>query len=173
MTLLVRHPDTPPGTVQSIDAELRRVPGGAVARFRVNGDPAGLRIPASATPARADDLWRTTCCELFVEGEGASYLEFNLSPSGQWASYRFTKYREGMTSADAQVEIDFERDLRGFTLEAKIVAELLNPARVGLTAVIEEADGRIRYWATGFAPGKPDFHADAVRNLFFDGVSAE
>ena len=47
------------------------------------------------------------------------------------------------------------------------------PARVGLTAVIEEADGAIRYWATGFAPGKPDFHADAVRNLLFDGVSAE
>lgn len=173
MTLLVRHPDTPPGTVQSIDAELRRVPGGAVARFRVNGDPAKLRIPAPASPERADNLWRTTCCELFVAGEGASYLEFNLSPSGEWAAYRFDGYRQGMANADAAVEIVFTSDSQGFTLEAKIGAELPNPAHVGLTAVIEEADGHIRYWATGFAPGKPDFHADAVRNLLFDGVSAE
>lgn len=173
MTLLVRHPDTPPGTVQSIDAELRRVPGGAVARFRVNGDPAKLCIPAPAPPARADNLWRTTCCELFVAGEGAGYLEFNLSPSAEWAAYGFDGYRDGMANADASVEIAFTSDSLGFTLEAKIEAELLNPAHVGLTAVIEEADGQIRYWATGFAPGKPDFHAEAVRNLLFDGVSAE
>ena len=40
-------------------------------------------------------------------------------------------------------------------------------------AVIEEADGMIRYWATTFAPGKPDFHATPVRSLLFDGVDAE
>jgi hypothetical protein len=108
-----------------------------------------------------------------VEGEAASYLEFNLSASGEWAAYRFDGYREGMTNTDASVEIAFTIDSQGFTLEAKIDAELPNPAHVGLTAVIEEADGQIRYWATGFAPGKPDFHADAVRNLLFDGVSAE
>ena len=30
MSFLVRHPDTPPGAIQAIDAELARVPGGAV-----------------------------------------------------------------------------------------------------------------------------------------------
>lgn len=174
MTLLYRHPDTPPGAVQEIDAELDRIEGGAVARFRVNGDPDLLRMPAPAEPIRADGLWQTTCCELFVAGlDGDRYLEFNFSPSGQWAAYQFDSYRDGMANADADILISFARDLKGFTLEAVIRCELPDPTRVGMTAVIEEADGHIRYWASGFAPGKADFHADAVRNLFFDGVSAE
>ena len=61
----------------------------------------------------------------------------------------------------------------GLELIAKIVAEFPNPILIGLTAVIEETDGAIRYWSTAFAPGKPDFHAAAVRSLLFDGVSAE
>lgn len=173
MTLLYRHHDTPAGAVQEIDVELDRIEGGAVARFRVVGDTSRLRIPASAEPGRADELWRTTCCELFVEQSGGAYLEFNLSPSGQWAAYRFDGYRDGMRDADASVSVYFEQDNKSFSLEANIRCELPNPTRVGMTAVIEEGDGHIRYWATGFAPGKPDFHAEAVRNLFFDGVSAE
>lgn len=174
MTLLYRHPDTPPGAVQEIEAELDRIEGGAVVRFRVNGDPARLIIPPPAAAVRTDELWRTTCCELFVAGlGGAGYLEFNLSPSGRWAAYRFSGYREDMTNADAEIIITFVHDTKGFTLEAVIKCEISNPARIGLTAVIEEVDGHIRYWASGFAPGKPDFHAEAVRNLFFDGVSAE
>lgn len=173
MTLLYCHPDTPAGAVQEIDAELDRIAGGAIARFRVVGDVSRLRIPSPAEPIRTDELWRTTCCELFVEDGDGAYLEFNLSPSGQWAAYRFDGYRDGMREAAADVSVHFGQDIRGFTLEAEIRCELPNPTRVGLTAVIEEADGQIRYWASGFAPGKPDFHADAVRNLLFDGVSAE
>nr|WP_294850919.1 DOMON-like domain-containing protein [uncultured Sphingomonas sp.] len=174
MTLLYRHPDTPAGAVQDIDVELDRAEGGALARFRVNGDPARLVIPPTAPARRADGLWRTTCCELFVAGiEGADYVEFNFSPTGQWAAYRFSDYRQGMVDADAVIDVKFIPDSKGFLLEAMIGFEIPNPARAGLTVVVEEADGLIRYWATGFAPGKADFHADAVRNLLFDGVSAE
>ena len=56
---------------------------------------------------------------------------------------------------------------------AKIKHEFPNPVLVGLSAVIEETDGAIRYWSNAFAPGKPDFHAATVRSLLFDGVSAE
>jgi hypothetical protein len=173
MTLLFRHPDTPPGAVRDIDVELDRIPEGAVARFRVIAETSRLVIPPPAAPVRTDDLWRTTCCELFVAGQGSDYLEFNFSPSGQWAAYRFTDYRDGMTKADADVTISFTRDPKGFTLEATIRADLPNPAHVGMTAVIEEEDGQVRHWASAYEPGKADFHAAAVRNLFFDGVSAE
>lgn len=172
MQPLLRHPDTPPGAVIEIEAELERTPDGAIARFRAIGDPARLVIPPPAE-GRADDLWRTTCCELFVGGEGGAYTEYNFSPSGQWAAYAFTGYRDGRTNADADVAISFATDARGFTLEARIRAHVPNPARVGLTAVIAEDDGQQRLWATAFASGKPDFHADTVRILFFDGVSAE
>jgi len=170
---LYRHPDAPAGAILSIDAELQRMDGGAVAIFRVRGDISRLVIPRPSTPARAEDLWRTTCFELFVAGNGTSYREFNFSPSGQWAAYEFTGYREGRTDTPASVETEIYQEKNELQFSAKIVAEFQNPAHVGLTAVIEETDGIVRYWATSFAPGEPDFHAAATRSLLLDGVSAE
>jgi hypothetical protein len=173
MPSLYRHPDAPPGAIQSIEAELERMDGGAVAIFRVRGDLAKLVIPPPAEPERADDLWRTSCFELFVGGEGVTYREYNVSPSGQWAAYEFDGYRAGMRSAPAEIETEIYQEKNELQVSAKIRAEFSNPTWVGLTAVIEETDGAIRYWSNSFAPGKPDFHAAAVRSLLFDGVSAE
>jgi len=173
MPLLFRHPDTPRGAIHTVDAELRRNPGGAVATFRVAGDISRLVIPQPVSPVRTDDLWRTTCFEIFSSVAGDQYREFNLSPSGAWAAYQFDGYRSGMSVAEAQVEIESSQDFKSVTLIAKIESEFPLPSNVGMTAVIEESDGIIRYWSTAFAPGKPDFHAAAVRSLLFDGVSAE
>jgi len=159
--------------VQSIEAKLERAPGGAIATFRVSGDLAKLVIPPPAPPMRADDLWKTTCFEVFVGCDGDGYREYNLSPSGQWAAYRFADYRVRMEDTPAAIEIGISRISNQIDLIAQISGEFPNPAQVGMTAVIEEADGAIRYWSTAFAPGKPDFHAAAVRSLLFDGVSAE
>ena len=149
------------------------MPGGAIATFRVRGDPTRLVIPPSAAPQRTDGLWKTTCFEIFVGKEGKGYREYNLSPSGQWAAYEFDDYRTGMRNSSADIEVKIFEINSDLQLTAKIIAELPNPVLVGLTAVIEEMDGAIRYWSTAFAPGKPDFHAAAVRSLLFDGVSAE
>jgi hypothetical protein len=173
MPSLYRHPDAPAGAIQSIDAELERMDDGAVAIFRVRGDIAKLFIPPAAEPGRADNLWRTTCFELFVAGEGTSYREFNFSPSGQWAAYQFDDYRSGMCEADARIESELCHENNILQLAAEIKTEFANPVLVGLTAVIEEVGGIISYWSTAFAPGKPDFHSAAVRSLVFDGVSAE
>ena len=167
------HPDAPPGAIQSIDAELERMDGGAVAIFRVRGDISKLVIPPPADGGRADNLWRTTCFELFVTGEGASYEEYNFSLSGQWAAYQFDAYRSGMRSIDAQIETELYREKNELQFSVEIRTQFTNPVRIGLTAVIEETDGVLRYWSSAFAPGKPDFHAAAVRSLLFDGVSAE
>jgi hypothetical protein len=171
--LLSRHPHTPPGAIHTVDAELRRVPGGVVATFHAIGDLAKLVVPSSVTPGRAEDLWRTTCFELFVAAKGESYREFNFSPSGAWAAYEFDSHRNGRRDIDAHVEIETSLDNKRLSVTAKIVFEFPDPAPVGLTAVIEETDGLIRYWATAFAPGEPDFHSAATRSLLLDGVSAE
>ena len=78
-----------------------------------------------------------------------------------------------MRDADANVETKILLNDKMLTLTSKIETEFGNPVDIGLTAVIEEGDGKLRYWATTFAPGEPDFHAAAVRSLLFDGVSAE
>ena len=173
MTLLFRHPDTPPGAIHAVDAELQRVPDGAVATFRAIGDPSRLVIPPPADPIRTDELWKTTCFEIFVGDERAPYVEFNLSPSGAWAAYCFDDYRSGMKQATAEIQIQSTLNSKGLTLEAEIKSKFADGARIGLTAVIEEADGMIRYWSTAFAPGKPDFHAPAVRSLLLDGIGTE
>jgi len=173
MTPLVRHPDTPPGALLAIEGELWRVPEGAIAKFRAVGDISRIVIPPSTAPERTDELWRTTCFEVFAAREGAAYCEFNLSPSGAWAAYEFVDYRTGMSPVPARIEIETSHDHKSLTIIAMIESEFPLPSYVGLTAVIEETDGAIRYWSTAFAPGKPDFHAAAVRSLLFDGVDAE
>ena len=130
-------------------------------------------LPEPIVSKRTDELWRTTCFELFVTDDGQAYREYNFSPSGAWAAYTFEDYRVGMRPADGDIEIKFSSDSKSLLLEAKIVSEFPIPALVGLTAVIEETDGAIRYWSSAFAPGKPDFHAPAVRSLLFDGVGTE
>jgi hypothetical protein len=170
---LVRHPDTPPGAIRAVEAELQRVAGGAVATFRAIGDISRLLIPPPAPPVRTEGLWQSTCFELFMAGEGECYREFNFSPSGAWAAYAFDGHRRGMREAEAKVGIEILSNDKVLSLIAEIEAELPDPAHVGLTAVIMETGAVTRYWATAFAPGEPDFHASAVRSLMLDGVSAE
>lgn len=173
MTLLVRHPDTPPGAIRNVDAELVRTADGIKATFRAIGDIAQLIVPEASPAHRADDLWQTSCFEIFVGGEGEAYREFNLSPSKRWAAYEFDRHRNGMREAPAEVSIECISDNQALTLIATIKCEVPNPARIALNAVIEEADGALRYWAVAFAPGKPDFHAEATRALLLDGVDAQ
>ena len=55
----------------------------------------------------------------------------------------------------SQVSLLTEIVLRGGQLEVSLPQ---NAARIGLSAVIEEQDGTISYWALRHAAGKPDFH---------------
>jgi len=131
--------------------------------FVVSGQLSRIVLPPRRDPSRADELWQHTCFELFAKSPGAdAYTEFNFSPSTQWAAYRFSAYREGMThqelhraptahlstSADrAQFEVQFDsRDLPA------------PPTELALTAVIEESSGVKSYWAINHRLDKPDFH---------------
>jgi hypothetical protein len=48
----------------------------------------------------------------------------------------------------------------GASFELLVSLDLPNDAAggLGLSAVIEEANGRLSYWALAHPPGKPDFH---------------
>ena len=59
---------------------------------------------------------------------------------------------------DDRYELSGEFDLDGLSNLA-----FDEPYSLGLSAVIEQTDGRKSYWARAHAPGKPDFHhPDAV-----------
>ncbi|MFA7263340.1 MAG: DOMON-like domain-containing protein [Caulobacter sp.] len=165
---LTPHPDTPCDAVTRIEVNIARAASASLAlRFVAAGDIAGLRLPAAMARDRVDGLWKHSCFEVFIQPAGdEAYYEVNLSPSNRWAGYRFDRYREGMASpagltlthmtqrASAGLfELVATLDLAG---EGALSADA--PWRLGLSAVIEEADGAKSYWALTHAPGKPDFH---------------
>ena len=119
-------------------------------------------IPQPTEPLRADELWRTTCFEAFLGAAGAqTYREWNFAPSGNWAAYDFSAYREGMARAEvgAPPYIRMEDNFTWWTVGATITVEAGQPWQLGLSAVLEEGDGMKSYWALAHPPGdKPDFH---------------
>ncbi len=162
---LVRHPDTPSHAVKAVTAQAARTAEGKLAlSYVLRGDIRAVQIPAPG-PARIGwKLWRHTCCELFLRQKSANvYQEFNFSPSGEWAAYAFTRYREGAPLADESMnpQIAVRSDDEQLELSALVHAPR-GPLMLGLSIVVEEESGALSYWALRHAPGKPDFHhADA------------
>lgn len=162
------HPDSHSVAVASIDVEIARTHAGGLAlSYGVTGHMSGIRMPAAAANVRSDGLWRHTCFEAFIRSSpDAGYYELNFSPSGQWAAYGFSSYRNGMRIADdiSGVSIEMRSSADGFALQASLDLDRPTGTRrdrswqLGLSAVIEDADGGKSYWALAHPPGKPDFH---------------
>lgn len=141
--------------------------------YAIAGNIAALRVPAPTGPGPADGLWQHTCLETFVSAEGESaYREFNFSPSGQWAAYRFASERQRDTTTAP--------DLPAPVMQLAVAPTLLTmdvhlalaalpstalPLELALCAVIEELDGRLSYWALQHPQARPDFHHPAGRTL--------
>lgn len=165
MQTLVLHPDCAPGSIHSIEAEIVPTPAGCRATFVARGDVASIAVPIVATPGRFDNLWQTTCFEIFWSHDGTSYREFNLSPSTRWACYDFDAFRDGMRDAPAEVEIAVTVSESELRLTAEIRSTLPVPAKVALNGIIEDEDGVNCFWALAFRPGAPEFHASECRAL--------
>ena len=94
--------------------------------------------------------------------DGSGYREFNFSPSGEWAVYAFRGYRDG---DELEIELSpgivVQLTMNRLELDVEIRRDYLPPGRMlrlGLSAVVEDADGVLSYWALQHPPGKPDFH---------------
>lgn len=159
---LVCHPALPDGAVSGIAVTLAAGPDGLVIRYRLDGDLAALRVPDPATPLPPERLWAHTCFELFVAQAGvAGYREFNFSPNGQWMRFDFADYRQRIASpASAAPRIETRRDAAGLELDVTLGVEQFPPGDlvIGLTAVVEHADGSHAYWALRHPAAQPDFH---------------
>jgi hypothetical protein len=171
---LIPHPEAPSSVVKFVSVAIQRQRRGLHVQYVVEGDASRLVIPAPAKPYRTDGLWRGTCFELFVREGDQAYVEINLSPSGQWAAYRFGGYRGEAEplGLDAPPLICFSREPFGLLLSALIAIELNGAGPIGLAAVIEEKDGNKSYWALAHPPGPPDFHHDACFALELPAAKA-
>ena len=178
--VLTPHPRTPTDVVHAIEARLHRSPDGALAvKYRLRGDLDRVRIPAPRAPRVTERLWQHTCCELFVRrADAAGYHEFNFAPSGEWAAYTFEDYRKGARLLDESLEpkVSTRREPDALELEAVIALHRLSPllARatlaISVTAVVEDRDGALTYWALAHPAEKPDFHHPDAFALELDEI---
>ncbi len=168
---LEMHPESLCAEIFGIAASaVRQTANRLSLRYVVNGVISYVQFPPPAAPGRADELWRHTCFEVFLQVPGsAAYWEFNFSPSGQWAAYQFTGYRAGMRPFEPVVaptiEMQTERERFAMRVTLDLTTLGLPPNgvwRAGLSAIIEgsgEGQGpHTSWWALAHPPGKPDFH---------------
>jgi hypothetical protein len=167
------HPATPAGIPLDLSVAVSSTREGLRLAYTVRGHIAALRIASAAAPGPADGLWQHTCLEAFASADGDSaYREFNFSPSGQWAIYRFAseRIRAGTASGvEAAPVTHTTASADKLTLTADLPWTAL-PANahvldIALSAVIEEVDGRFSYWALHHPGEHPDFHHPAGRCL--------
>ena len=168
---LQRHPSTAASPVDRIEAGVSwQENGSLLLSYRLFGDLSRIEIPAPAPSQRSDGLWQHTCCEAFIAFSGeTAYREFNFSPSGQWAAYAFSGYRQAddgafiapppaidIRSSDGELELQVLLDLHTLP-SGRHIGEL----RLGLSVVVEEhcsAGATHSYWALKHPAERPDFH---------------
>ncbi|PWU20652.1 MAG: hypothetical protein C5B49_03920 [Bdellovibrio sp.] len=129
--------------------------------------------PFSTPPRRRDELWKSTCFELFAGASNQkAYHEINLSPSGDWNSYSFSDLRQGMKPLDHITVAIRSAAAAGmtpaesscFTLSAEVSSPRLvdlvfnQNARVGLAAILDWKEKGLEYWALRHSNEKPNFH---------------
>ena len=158
---LTLHPDSVCEAVIRIGVDVVRGGAGVLGlRYLVEGRIADLAFAPPGPPMRADELWRHSCFEAFLADEaGKGYTELNVAPSRQWAGYRFSGYRsERKDAAVPAPRIEVEASAERFDLRVALWLRAGGNRRVGMSAVIEETNGRLSYWALAHPPGAPDFH---------------
>lgn len=121
--------------------------------------PTSFEAPGPQVP-RADELWKETCFEVFLQTEGeSSYYEFNFSLKPAWNLYAFECYREPQPPTSSE---DFQ--LRTMKWDSGVLTcdlhtqKEFSGLRFGLTAVLREPLGSAHYLALHHAGAKPDFH---------------
>lgn len=161
---LIPHPSTPCEFIRALTVEVQPLRAGTLHLiYALEGDMGRLNVPARRQPARADELWRHTCFEVFVRApHDEGYTEFNFAPSGEWAAYRFAGYRRGMTALDpvASPSIICRQSPQHLEIDVQLALpqSVTGPLRAALSAVLEDSQGGISWWALAHRPGKPDFH---------------
>ncbi len=159
------HPLTPVSVVQDISLTYEwRAHGSLWMRYDAEVPPRDLELPEPTDPKRADQLWETTCFELFLQEVGANrYCEFNFSPSRCWAAYQFSAYRDGMRNLQLPKSPDIILESSDSHVAMEVTLGLPDiwgnaALNASFSAVVAEHGGPKSYWALSHPPGKPDFH---------------
>ena len=144
--------------MKGISAGVERAADRLSVLYVLEGNLGSIVIPSPAPARRGDKLWQHTCFEIFVSSGMPAYREFNFSPSGEWAAFAFSGYREAVDAPIAAPSLSIRRGADFLELEAIIPAATTSRLSIAVSGVIESKSGALSYWALKHPPGKPDFH---------------
>lgn len=138
--------------------------------FNIEGPTDLIRWPmlSDRSPQRKDELWKTTCLEVFIscgKENFGTYHEFNCATNGDWNAYDFSSYRQGMTASPnlsvAVKQIQSTRMHRTFAIEIDGISTHEIKA-YNLTMVMEFTNQEKSYWAAQHPLANADFHNKEV-----------
>ena len=179
------HPITTGSSDRALEVRLTPREHGVELRYLWSGPSAQIlwpdRVPyPDLRGERRDYLWHHTCGEWFIGEVGSpGYIEFNFSPSGHWAAYRFADYRQSLGDLvweGSPPEIEFSLEAQRAELRARVpwaafasfVSEPVREWQLGFTCVVERIESvspagtasaaTLEYWAVSHPRAQPEFH---------------
>ncbi|MFT5211248.1 MAG: hypothetical protein ACI9CE_002987 [Flavobacterium sp.] len=122
-------------------------------------------------PGRKHDLWLSTCFECFLSFHGQSnYFELNFSPSGDWQTYEFSRYRHERQDAINLIlsnsVIEHKADQTCVSVELEygdpnfVTNQLLKKhLHIGISVILKDLHGQFHYFALKHnSDTQADFH---------------
>lgn len=157
------HPDTPRGGLDGFEATVTTHHTHVLwVCFNLTGDLNRLVHTPPRAPQRLDELWRSTCCEIFIRNAiKRAYREFNFAPNVAWQAYDFEDYRAGRRPAPIpppSFSWVIGPDRLRFCVELRNEHLPQPPWRLNLAAVVEQKRLPLSYWALAHPSTHPDFH---------------
>jgi hypothetical protein len=151
----------------AITGEIERMENQLSIRYDVTGEIDSILLPTPVNfPSREDDLWKATCFEFFIAiKDQPRYLEFNMSPSGDWNVYAMDAYRRiGFREETTIHQLPFEFKPLSASLSLDLSVDLTplihlqQKIQLGITAIIQTRNGNETYWALAHPGPNADFH---------------
>lgn len=141
----------------------------------LNPDELQVIVPLeSANPTFKDSLYETTCFEFFwmwpssKAGPQLPYVEWNFSPSLNWAVWGFDSYRVKSSLAVDRIFFPPRMQFDGRSMRVQLLArddnlDLTASSLVNVASVLHLKNQPRIYYSLKKNQGKPDFHET---NLF-------
>lgn len=133
--------------------------------YSISGDISSIIIPSiSDIPQRKDDLWKTTCFELFLANKTKrNYIELNLSPSLNYNIYSFSDYRADMNLENSFIIRNTSVKHEKTKFNIKFMLESINIINtddllINISTVIKYSNDKSKYYAVMHNKDKADFH---------------
>ncbi len=135
--------------------------------YKLSGPLLELIVPQKSKEKekRVKGLWESTCFEVFIKkSDSPSYLEFNFSPSGDWNSFSFSDYRQGMQEflGVKKMQVDLKLSDNELTLFCHFNLDYPDlvggKIKMGISSVLHLKDDQKIYYALVHPTAAADFH---------------